>query len=102
MQPVAGTFPCLVTGAVGSTKLLSVLQRGDCLIVSELSRLGRSLGQVVAILDALAKVDVAFVALKENIRVEGKVGADPGFAGVSRRRRGPLDVSTCTRAGWSS
>ena len=42
------------------------------LVVSELSRLGRSLGQVVTILDALAKAGVAFVALKENIRVEGK------------------------------
>ena len=38
----------------------------------QLSRLGRSLGQIVAILDALAKAGVAFVALKENIRVEGK------------------------------
>ena len=37
-----------------------------------LSRLGRSLGQVVAVLDALAKAGVAFVALKENIRIEGK------------------------------
>ena len=36
------------------------------LVVSELSRLGRSLGQIVTILG------VAFVALKENIRVEGK------------------------------
>ena len=100
MQPVSGTFPCLVRGAAGSTKLLSVLQRGDCLIVSELSRLGRSLGQVVA-LDAFAKVDVAFVALKENIRVEGKVGADPGFAGVSAAGEAR---STCRRArpGWSS
>ena len=47
--------------------LMHVLQRGDRLVVSELSRLGRSLGQIVAILDALA-----FVALKENIRIEGK------------------------------
>ncbi len=53
-------------------ELTSVLQRGDRLVVSELSRLGRSLGQVVAVLDALAKAGVAFVALKENIRVEGK------------------------------
>ena len=53
-------------------ELTSVLQRGDRLVVSELSRLGRSLGQVVAILDALAKAGVAFVALKEHIRVEGK------------------------------
>ena len=44
-------------------ELTSVLQRGDRLVVSELSRLGRSLGQIVTILDALAKVGVAFVAL---------------------------------------
>ena len=33
---------------------------------------GRSLGQIVAILDVLAKAGVAFVALTENIRVDGK------------------------------
>ena len=52
-------------------ELTSALQPGDRLVVSELSRLGRSLGQVVAVLDALAKAGVAFVAIKENIRVEG-------------------------------
>ena len=44
----------------------------DQLVVTELSRLGRSLGQIVAILDALAKEPVSFIAIKENIRVEGK------------------------------
>ena len=53
-------------------ELLNVLQRGDRLVVSELSRLGRSLGQIVAILDAIAKAGVAFVAMKENIRIEGQ------------------------------
>ena len=54
-------------------ELMNVLQHGDRLVVSELSRLGRSLGQIVAILDALAKAaGVAFVAIKENIRVDGK------------------------------
>ena len=53
-------------------RLTSALQPGDRLVVSELSQLGRSLGQVVAVLDALAKAGVAFVALKENIRVEGR------------------------------
>ena len=52
--------------------LTSVLQRRDRLVVSELSRLGRSLDQIVTILDALTKAGVALVALKENIRVEGK------------------------------
>ena len=35
-------------------EIMSVLQ-GDRLVVSELSRLGRSLGQIVAVLDAPAK-----------------------------------------------
>ncbi len=47
-------------------ELMNVLQRGDRLVVSELSRLGRSLGQIVAVLDALAKAGVAFVAMKAN------------------------------------
>ena len=42
-------------------ELMNVLQRGDRLVVSELSRIGLSLGQIVA-----------FVAMKENIRIEGK------------------------------
>ena len=53
-------------------ELMNVLQHGDRLVVSELSRLGRSLGQIVAILDALAKAGVTFVAIKENIHVEGQ------------------------------
>ena len=34
---------------------MSVLQCGDRLVVSELSRLDRLLGQIIAILDTLAK-----------------------------------------------
>ena len=52
--------------------LIGTLKRGDRLVVSELSRPGRSLGQVVAVLDGLAKAGVAFIAIKVNIRVEGK------------------------------
>ena len=47
-------------------ELMSVLQRGDRLVVSELSRLGLSLGQIVAILDALAKAGVAFVCSRRT------------------------------------
>ena len=46
------------------------LNAGDRLVVSQLSRLGRSLGEVVNLLDAIAKASVAFVAVKENIRFE--------------------------------
>ena len=42
-------------GARRLDDLTSVLQPGDRLVGSELSRLGRSLGQIVTILDALAK-----------------------------------------------
>ena len=53
-------------------ELIGILERGDRLVVSELSRLGRSLGQIVSVLDGFAKAGVAFIAIKENIRVEGK------------------------------
>jgi DNA invertase Pin-like site-specific DNA recombinase len=52
--------------------LLGELAAGDRLIVSELSRLGRSLGQVIQIVGELVKRKVRFVAIKEAIRFEGK------------------------------
>ena len=75
-------------------ELTSALQPGDSLVVSELSRLGRSLDLVVAVLDALAKAGVACVALKENIRVEGKrdspdQGHDHPLRAVRRGRARP-------------
>ena len=36
-------------------ELIGILNRGDRLVVSELSRLGRSLGQIVTVLDGFAK-----------------------------------------------
>ena len=56
----------------GIDDLLGTLAAGDRLIVSELSRLGRSLGQVIRIVDELVKRKVRFVAIKEAIRFEGK------------------------------
>ena len=40
--------------------------------MSELSRLGRSLGQILQIVDALVQKGVRLVAIKEAIRFEGK------------------------------
>ena len=51
---------------------MGALKPGDPLVVSELSRLGRSLGQIVAMLDTLAREGIAFIAIKEQIRIEGK------------------------------
>ena len=52
--------------------LLEQLEGGDLLLVSELSRLGRSLGQLIQIVDRLIKKKVKFVAIKENIVINGK------------------------------
>ena len=61
----------------GIKDLLGTLAAGDRLIVSELSRLGRSLGQVIRIVDELVKQKVRFVAIKEAIRFEGKQDMQP-------------------------
>src|SRR4051794_37647144 len=56
----------------GIEDLLGTLAAEDRLVVSELSRLGRSLGQVIRIVDELVTRKVRFVAIKEAIRFEGK------------------------------
>lgn len=53
-------------------QLWEKLKPEDTLIVSELSRLGRSLGQIITIVDRLVKENINFVALKEDIRINGK------------------------------
>ena len=53
-------------------ELMDQVEPGDRLIVSELSRLGRSLGQVIDLVDTLVKRQIAFIAIKENIRFEGQ------------------------------
>jgi len=53
-------------------ELLESLKEGDILLVSELSRLGRSVGQITQIVDAFIKKNIRFVAVKENIRLNGK------------------------------
>jgi DNA invertase Pin-like site-specific DNA recombinase len=53
-------------------ELLGTLREGDRLVVSELSRLGRSLGQVIQLVDELVKRKIHFTAIKEGIRFEGK------------------------------
>jgi len=42
------------------------------MLVSELSRLGRSVGQVIQIVDDLLKHQIRLVAIKENIHLDGK------------------------------
>ena len=56
----------------GINEAIERLSAGDRLIVSELSRLGRSLGQIIQIVDTLVTHKIRFVAIKEAIRFEGK------------------------------
>lgn len=53
-------------------ELLAQLQEGDTLIVAELSRLGRSVGQIAILVDELLKMKVRVICLKENITLNGR------------------------------
>ncbi len=51
--------------------LLEQLSSGDTLIVSELSRMGRSVGEIITIVDTLARRKILLFAVKEDIRLDG-------------------------------
>lgn len=51
--------------------LLGSLEPGDCLMVSELSRLGRSVGEIITLVDSLLHHQVRVFALKEGLRLTG-------------------------------
>ena len=53
-------------------EMLGTLQPGDRLLVSELSRLGRSLGQVIRIVEELVKRKIRFTAITESTHFEDK------------------------------
>lgn len=52
--------------------LLDKLGNEDCLIVAELSRLGRSVGQIITIMDELIKKKVKVIILKQGMEINGK------------------------------
>ncbi len=56
----------------GIEGLFEGMQSGDLLLVSELSRLGRSVGQIIKIVDDLIKHKIKLIAIKENIHLDGK------------------------------
>ena len=57
----------------GIESLLDTLKPHDTLIVSELSRLGRSLSQVLELVNRLIEGGVYFISIKENIKINGKL-----------------------------
>jgi len=52
-------------------ELLERLKEGDCLIVAELSRLARSVGQIAVTVNTLIKKKVRLISIKENINLNG-------------------------------
>ena len=56
----------------GITALLDSLDAGDTLIVADLSRLGRSLGQVIEIVNRLVAGHVALRTVKEGFNLDGR------------------------------
>ncbi|MHB8109996.1 MAG: recombinase family protein [Syntrophorhabdaceae bacterium] len=53
-------------------ELLDRLSEGDSLIVAELSRLGRSVGQIAILVDQLLKKKIRVICLKESITLNGR------------------------------
>lgn len=52
-------------------ELLQKIKQNDILIVAELSRLGRSVGQIAMIINDLIEIGVKVICLKENIHLTG-------------------------------
>jgi len=52
-------------------ELMSQLETSDTLIVAELSRLGRSVGQVASMVDDLISRKIKLIAIKEGINLNG-------------------------------
>jgi DNA invertase Pin-like site-specific DNA recombinase len=55
----------------GFETVLEQVHPGDLILVSELSRLGRSVGQIIQLVDRLIKQRVRLVAIKEHIQLNG-------------------------------
>jgi DNA invertase Pin-like site-specific DNA recombinase len=51
--------------------LLEHLKSGDTLMVSELSRLGRSVGEIIVTIDTLVKHGVRVIVIKEGLQLNG-------------------------------
>lgn len=53
-------------------RLLAQLEPRDTLVVSELSRMGRSVGEIIMTVDTLVKKQVRLLSIKEGIRLDGR------------------------------
>ena len=51
-------------------ELLDRLDGGDTLLVTELSRLGRSTGQIISLIDQLIQQDIQVIVIKQQLRLD--------------------------------
>lgn|SRR6516162_2921675 len=51
-------------------ELLQLLNKTDTLIVTELSRLGRSTAEVIALVNALVQRNIRLIAIKQNLDIQ--------------------------------
>jgi len=71
--------------------LMTQLESGDTLIVSELSRMGRSVGEIITTVDALVKQRIRFMAIKEGrLFLDSRVLADQQLNERAQQRFTPL------------
>lgn len=64
-EGVSGSVPA--KQRPGFSNLLNIIEEGDILVVSELTRIGRSLSDVIFTLDELTKRGIRVVAVKEGL-----------------------------------
>ena len=93
-------------------ELLEKLTQNDTLIVTELSRLGRSTGEVITLIDELVANDITILILKQNLKLSKQNPQNPyprsklqgitrfcpygyGFCGKNRRGLHPQVLRTC-------
>jgi len=57
--------------ARGIEELLGSLKKGDTLVVSELSRLGRSIIEVISSINELVKRKIRFISIKQHLDIKG-------------------------------
>jgi DNA invertase Pin-like site-specific DNA recombinase len=53
-------------------ELIEIVGKGDLVVVAELSRLSRSIGQTIILIDKLQEVGAGLHCLKEGIKLDGK------------------------------
>ena len=74
-------------------QMIEGLHPGDRLIVSELSRFGRSLSQILQMIDCLIQKEVRLVAIKEAIRFEGKHNIQTRLGKFLAQKEKPWKIS---------